>query len=138
MIQVSIRPTSSLHILQPVIISQRHLYALNIFLKAHMLYYLCFPGWQSRDLDLEIPRTSEINSHMFKDLEINLIPAASIEFDIHLVLVSYDLYTLKRFYYISRGYLTTCIHFFHITPLCRWAFSVEFNIRSRVFLRKWF
>ena len=59
MIQVSICPTSSLHILQPIIISQQHLYALTLFLKAHMLYYLCFPGWQSRDLDLEIPGTSE-------------------------------------------------------------------------------
>ena len=59
MIKVSIRPTSSLHILQPVIISQQHLYALNLFLKEHMLYYHCFPGWQSRDLDLEILGTSE-------------------------------------------------------------------------------
>ena len=59
MIQVSISPKSSLHILQPVIISQRHLYSLTLFLKAHMLYYLCFPGWQSRDLDLENPWTSE-------------------------------------------------------------------------------
>ena len=59
MIQVSIHPTSSIHILQPTIISQQHLYALTLFLKAHMLYYLCFPGWQSRDLDLENPWTSE-------------------------------------------------------------------------------
>ena len=59
MIQVSIRPTSSLHILQPLIISQQNLYSLTLFLKAHMLYYICFPGWQSRDSDLEIPGTSE-------------------------------------------------------------------------------
>ena len=115
MIQVSICPTSSVHILQPVIISQWHLYVLTQFIKAHMLHYLCFHGWQSRDLDLEIPRTSERGQKLASSIFTTCCSA---------------IFLLN----IGNEYYLHVYIFFHTTPLCSWAFSVEFNNTTRPFI----